>query len=370
MLFSPEPKSKREDLYDREKELEELNTFLRGNLGPMALLLGLRRTGKTSLLKVSLSEFKGPTITIDMRKIEEKGAISYRDFIKLLQEGINNITKSWKSTIIEALKRVRGVEVSGFKVYLAWGGKNKATLTDLLDKLNDAASEAGTKIVIAIDEAQELIKATGFKVDVALAYAYDNLKSIKFILTGSRIGLLYRLIGIDNPKAPLFGRAMWEVKLSYFNRDQSIDFLIKGFEELNIKANMDEIEEAVEELNGIPGWLSLYGYYRIKKQHKEALNEVKQTAEAMIISEAENFLKIRPQARARYIEILKAIASGCDKWSTIKRKAESALGEPIPPKNYTEMLNNLVAAGLIEKKDDRYEVPDKLMKNAYMKLKA
>ena len=95
----------RENLYDREKELEELNTFLRGNLGPMALLLGLRRTGKTSLLKVSLSEFKGPTITVDMRKIEEKGAISYRDFIKLLQKGINNITKSWKSTIIEALKK-------------------------------------------------------------------------------------------------------------------------------------------------------------------------------------------------------------------------------------------------------------------------
>ena len=370
MLFSPEPKSRREDLYDREKELEELSMFLRGNLGPMALLLGLRRTGKTSLLKVSLSEFKGPTITVDMRKIEEKGTISYRDFTRLLQEGINNITKSWKSAIIEALKKVRGVEISGFKVYLAWGGKNKIALTDLLDKLNDAASEIGTKIVIAIDEAQELIKATGFRVDIALAYAYDNLKSIKFILTGSRIGLLYRLIGIDNPKAPLFGRAMWEVKLSYFNRDQSIDFLMKGFEELNIKVNMNEIEEAVEELNGIPGWLSLYGYNRIKKTHKEALNEVKQTAEAMIISEAENFLKTRPQARARYIEILKAVASGYDKWSTIKKRAESALGEPIPPKNYTEILNNLIAAGLIDKKDDRYVVPDKLMRNAYMKLKA
>jgi len=105
LLFSPEPKSRREDLYDRERELEELNMFLRGSLGPMALLLGLRRTGKTSLLKVSLSEFKGPTITVDMRKIEEKGTISYRDFIKLLQEGINNITKGWRSTIIEALRK-------------------------------------------------------------------------------------------------------------------------------------------------------------------------------------------------------------------------------------------------------------------------
>ena len=369
MLFSPEPKNRREDLYDREKELKELDVFLRGNLGPMALLLGLRRTGKTSLLKVSLSEFKGPTITVDMRKIEEKGTISYRDFMGLFQEGINNITKSWKSTIIEALKRVRGVEISGFKVYLAWGGKNRVTLTDLLDKLNDAASEIGARIVIAIDEAQELIKAAGFRIDRALAYAYDNLKSIKFVLTGSRIGLLYRLIGVDNPKAPLFGRAMWEIKLSYFNRDQSMDFLMKGFEELNIKASMNEIEEAVEELNGIPGWLSLYGYYRIKKKHKEALNEVKQTAEAMIISEAENFLKIRPQARARYIEILKAVALGCDRWSIIKKRAESALGEPIPPKNYTEILNNLVAAGLIDKKDNKYIIPDRLMRNAYMKLR-
>jgi len=54
MLFSPEPKTRRQDLYDFNRELSALVTALRAER--LTLVTGLRRTGKTSLLRVALGE--------------------------------------------------------------------------------------------------------------------------------------------------------------------------------------------------------------------------------------------------------------------------------------------------------------------------
>jgi hypothetical protein len=48
MLFSPEPKTRRQDLYDFNRELSALVTALRAER--LTLVTGLRRIGKTSLL--------------------------------------------------------------------------------------------------------------------------------------------------------------------------------------------------------------------------------------------------------------------------------------------------------------------------------
>ena len=61
-LFDPRPKSSRKELYDREKELE----FLDKNVDrPLVAVLGVRRIGKTSLLKAFLEPYRG--IDVDMR---------------------------------------------------------------------------------------------------------------------------------------------------------------------------------------------------------------------------------------------------------------------------------------------------------------
>jgi AAA+ ATPase superfamily predicted ATPase len=51
-LFDLRPKSRREDLFDRERELSELYRDV-GRGYPVVLVLGVRRIGKTSILRVS-----------------------------------------------------------------------------------------------------------------------------------------------------------------------------------------------------------------------------------------------------------------------------------------------------------------------------
>jgi AAA+ ATPase superfamily predicted ATPase len=66
LLFSVRPKEKREELYDFDRELEELKESIKRN--PITVLVGTRRTGRTSLLNVALNELGNPYIYLDLRR--------------------------------------------------------------------------------------------------------------------------------------------------------------------------------------------------------------------------------------------------------------------------------------------------------------
>ncbi|MEM2282702.1 MAG: hypothetical protein QXH26_04050, partial [Candidatus Hadarchaeales archaeon] len=64
MLFDERPKEDRRELFGRDKEVEELK---RAAKRPLVVLTGIRRIGKTSVLKVALKEMNRPSILIDAR---------------------------------------------------------------------------------------------------------------------------------------------------------------------------------------------------------------------------------------------------------------------------------------------------------------
>ncbi|MCD6330835.1 MAG: ATP-binding protein, partial [Thermoplasmata archaeon] len=71
MYFDPEPKSKKEDLYNFEKEYKALHNAIKRN-ERIIVIKGIRRTGKTSLMKVVYNELKNPKAFIDGRIIPPK----------------------------------------------------------------------------------------------------------------------------------------------------------------------------------------------------------------------------------------------------------------------------------------------------------
>ena len=72
MLFDPRPKERRDELFDRESELFELERSAKhGAL--IVLCVGGRRVGKTSVVKVFVNEDEGPSVYIDARKLSELG---------------------------------------------------------------------------------------------------------------------------------------------------------------------------------------------------------------------------------------------------------------------------------------------------------
>jgi len=244
LIFDPKPKEKRVDLYDFEEEIDRIVKELHDSLTRMIVIKGLRRTGKSSILRVSLNEAKLNYILVDMREFED---VSPKVFGYGLSKALNDIVKGRKRVLLEKIKAVSFI---GMKIELKTDREMDPSFRykSIFRKINHWAEKKNTYFILAIDEAQELAKI-GF--DRYLAFLYDNLDRIKIVLTGSQVGVMDNIL--DNPDKPLFGRARIDIETKYLSKKQSISFLQTGFRELKIKIDPTIIERAAETLDGVIG---------------------------------------------------------------------------------------------------------------------
>ena len=361
MLFDPRPKSRREELYDREAELRALEEFVnRGS--PLIVVFGIRRVGKTSVIKVFLNEANIPYIYFDARVFEE-GGFRKELVYRVLSEGLNGLRRRWHS-ILEYLKVLEGVEVSGFSVRFDW--RKQLSLVEVFKRLDEWARDNARKIVIAIDEAQLLRYLRGGKgrldFTAVISYCYDNLSNIKFIITGSEVGLLRDFLGFDDPSSWLYGRIRDELIVERFDREKSIDFLEKGFSECGIKPSITVIEEVVNKVDGIPGWLTYFGYRFCKNPDPGVIREVFNEAKAIALSE------VKKLPSKYYIYALKAIALGYSRWKSIKQAMELWVGHSLTSAQVSRALQTLAKLSFIEKRGDEYIILDPIIAEALKEL--
>ncbi|MGC9227701.1 AAA family ATPase [Caldivirga sp.] len=349
-------------MFNREGEVNRLRDSLNE---PLIVVFGLRRVGKSSLIKAVLNEhMPNSYFYIDLRRFEERGYVSYRDFVKALEDTINDRVRSRK--LMTMLSKIRGVSISGFRVSFSWGA-DRVMLADILEIINDWAGDEGLRAIIVLDEAQELVKAKGFNILPTLAYTYDNLRNITLIITGSEFRVFTKFLKLTYPESPLFGRAYVDITLRPFSRDQAVEFLRRGFAEHGIEFN--EAERIYEELGGNPGWLTLFGYRALRVGVHEALNEVKMEAVKLIRREVCNFINEgRHLAERRYIRILETCMNGCS-WSMIKRTLEAMEGRELNNATVASLIKALLDYSLLIKEGDNYALPDKLMRDAVMGLR-
>jgi len=361
LLFNLNPKTRREDLYDRENELEEIFKAL--DLKERFIVIyGIRRVGKTSLLRVALREAKIPHAIIDVRKVyfEHRGVSRvhlYREIASYFTKNLDFFNRLG-FRIKDLFRRLKGFHVSEIGVEVE--PIMQIRFTDLLEKVNDWCERRDLRFALAFDEAQYLRFSGKVRYDGIFAWAIDNLPNITIIVTGSEVELLREFLKTNDPKAPLYGRYMREVYVNRFSRDQSIGFLKQGFRELGINPNIEEIEEAVEVFDGIVGWLTHYGYYRAMKavNHRTALREVFEKGSQLELTELE---KLIAPSRNRYLAILKAVAQGATSWSDIKTYVIVRTGY-IDDKTFTQLLKNLVKYGYLVKENNRYKIPDPIVR--------
>lgn len=367
MYFDERPKSLRRDLYDREEELRQLDAALQRR-DPLILIYGLRRAGKTSLLQTAMRDLDHGII-LDLRSLGTGAYATRKDLILALQKGINDFLskrKTIRTKIIDTLKHVQGVQVGEMTVTFGWGGNESLDIGDLFGKLDRWALSNKSTITVAFDEAQELRKVAGMRMDKILAHIYDYCKNTSIVVTGSAMGLLYHFVGEEDPGAPLYGREKTEITLMQLESEQARDFLLKGFKQANKKIRDELIYDAVEKLDGIIGWLTMFGARCLKKGASMAsLNEVVEQGSKLARMEFENFLQGREVARKRYEGIMRHLAKRPSTWSGIKGYLESREGRAMNDRKVTELVSTLVRASLVESGDARYTISDPLLAHSF-----
>jgi AAA+ ATPase superfamily predicted ATPase len=234
---------------------------------------------------------------------------------------------------------IRKVAVKGIEVSFAF-------VKEGLDFLNKH------KITLVIDEVQLLKR---IHLDNTLAYIYDNYPNIKMVLSGSEVGMLMHFLGKDNSKAPLYGRAVFELQTHRLEKEGSFLFLQQGAKQAKINLKEEEVRDAINNLDGIIGWLTKYGWHRIRLSHKEALS--KTIGEGKYIAK-EEFLTFAVRAEHQYTRIIKAIKKE-GRWESIKR------GVKLSDKQLSAMLKRLINYGFVEKHDRTYTIADPLLEAAF-----
>ena len=373
MYFDESPKSSRADFFDFEEQLQKLEEWMKTG-ARLTKITGLRRTGKTSLLLTALNEAKLPYILLDGRVFSPSPSISRSELIQIMERSLNDFLVregGWRERVLRWLRGLRGIEVSVSppSLSLRWGPpwKDAADLPGIFESLGKAAEESGQRLVLVLDEAQEFRKIAGYDLTRILAHVYDYVKGIQVIVTGSQMGFLYEFLGENNPASPLFGRPMPEIKMARLDREKALEFLEEGFRQIGIAPDARLLEEAVEKVDGIIGWLTYLGVQAkyAGKLDAQVLESTFEKGARLSAQELEHFLSSHPQARGRYLEILRIVAKGEGmRWSEIKKGLEAREKKSIADNVFDGLLQNLVKSDLVCKREERYFISDPLLLQA------
>jgi len=340
VLFDLRPKSSRRELFDRERELGVLDgAASRGD--PLVLVLGIKRIGKTSLLKAFLENWSG--IYVDMRGVRCLADL-YREIARGISSGLDKLRR--------LLEGIRGISIAGVEVEIRWRGRDSISLLGLLQELD----RKGERIVVVFDEVQVVRPPIATEIRNAIAYAYDHLRNVTVILSGSEIGLLRDFVGIENPESPLFGRYALELRVERFPRDLSIEFLERGFRELGVSVSRDVIERGVELFDGIVGWLVFFG-----RAYVDGVRDLSRVMDLAVNLALEELDKLGRREKL----VLKAIASGARSWSEVRRFVEEREGVSIPKSTLTRIIRKLERLSIVE----NYRFLDPVYREAAKRLK-
>ncbi|MGB9895503.1 MAG: AAA family ATPase [Thermoproteota archaeon] len=281
------------------------------------------------------------------------GIKSLNGLLKVLIESLNN-SKSLFNSVKDLLGAIEEVSLTPSGFSLRFSRRPTSTLFSIFSvfgRLND-------KIVVELDEIEELSSASPQLLKF-LANTFNTYRNIIFIFSGSMFGLM-RMLLEPSSTSPLYGRSPTKLFLKPFSKETSIEFLKIGFEEYNVNVSESDILEAVEELDGIIGWLTLYGNsVAVKKlSHKDALKNVFDEGSKIVLEELEHFLINRD--RKRYIIALSAMASKAS-WSEIKHALEVKVGS-VNDATLKNIIDALLSAMIIKKENEKYFVVDPVLR--------
>lgn len=347
-LFDLRPKDRRRALYGRDAELEHLVHLL--HEGRWSVILGPRMVGKTSLAKAAAHQAGIPTVYVNLW-----GARGTTGLLRAFLDGLNS-NKPLLRRIQGALRRVTGVSIAGSGVTVAPAPRPMNSMSDLVRVIGQDAS----KSVIILDEVQELASVSGPLLRV-LASVFNSHPGVVFILTGSYFGILRTLL---EPEAdsPLYGRSPARMHLDPWERETSVDFLVRGFKEYGRTVDRRDLDGVVDRsLDGMPGWLTLFGnnvaVQRMEFQSAElaTLEEGKRVAR----SEIGHFLAVRD--RDAYWPLLRVLSAEAS-WTELKGALAARRGGHVNDNSLGNMLRTLQAAELVTETGHRYRIRDPMVR--------
>ena len=264
---------------DRQKELKEL--LDNGLSGADTTLIAQRRIGKTGLILRLFDEIRTEKLPIVPIYADIFATRSLDDFIKTLSEAImtaipekSSIGKRF-SKFIKALRPMITYDpltaAPQIQLTLQSEDEKKQTLKGLLTFLDNQ----GEKVLLAIDEFQQIREYPEENVEALLRTIIQKLNNVTFLYCGSKRHMMLNIFSDErNP----FYRSTEFLTLQKLDRDVYSDFIEGHFKRAGIEIERETIDYILE-------WTRSHTYFTQRLCHT-VFNMAKDKVDLRLVKEA------------------------------------------------------------------------------------
>ncbi len=294
--------------YFCDREIETKSLLQNMTNGLSTTLIAIRRIGKTGLIRHVLAKLPAgyTSVYIDILPTE-----NMNEFLNVLASAvINSIPQRTGpgKMIMDLIKSLRPVitydPLTGIPQVTIDVRKGEAPKH--IDSIFKYLEKFPKKIVIAIDEFQQILEYPEKNTDAWLRSSIQTLKNVTFIFSGSRQHLMDDLF--SDPSRPFY-RSTSLLNIGKINPEKYSAFIIRHFKNNGIKIEKEIVAEMLE-------WTDIHTYYvqlLCNKVFAESGNQVtsrtwRMEANRLLEEQELLFLKYRDLLTKQQWRLLKAIA--------------------------------------------------------------
>ncbi len=344
---------------DREDELRRLQTLVEGiqkGASSNSALIGLRRTGKTSILE-NLEILLKPNAKLIPVIANCYGIAAKSRLAKVLVDKtiesyvcktgdsafLKRITKAIGQAAKSAIGRISEVKFAEFSLKLQDKNTEEDSLIEeALQYIEALAQEKDVFFVVMLDEFQDVIR-WGDDTLKRIRSVVQSQKRVCYVLAGSATSIMRNLV--YDRRSPFY-RQLVEIPIKKLDKSIATAFLKRRFECAEMEVADSVIAKIATLSDGYPDYMQRLGlelYLLIGQGCMIAEDQVDKAYEDMVVSldgEFDNYFRnFSPLER----EILVALATGSIQPSEVAR----AVRKPIF--NISKTLTTLMNYSIIEK---------------------
>lgn len=319
---------------NRVNEKKELKSNLYSGINTM--LISPRRWGKSSLVKEAMTELINEHSDVKVCYIDAFTIRSEEEFYQVFaKEIVKSTSNSWESWIITAKEYLKALSprisigsdpINDFSIGLELRDLHQNE-SDLLNLPQKIAEEKGVKIIVCIDEFQNL---AGLK-------CYDNLENmmrsvwqkhhkVSYCLYGSK---RHMMIDIFNSSAKPFYRFGQIMFLQRIVKNEWVKFIVDSFEHTGKKISENLAAELVQKVSLHSWYVQQLAHFTWNLTENNASEETLKTAIDQIVNTNLPLFQNECEAlTASQLNLLIAIAKGEKAFTSTSVMNKYSLGTP------------------------------------------
>ncbi len=294
---------------DRVRETEDIVNYLEN--GSNVALISPRRYGKTGLIYHVFDTIQAKKAKVELYYLDIYSSRSADDFIALLAESISRTLKKESAVrgffkALGSLRPVLSQDPLNGNAQLSFTFQTDAERRYSLKALFAFLENRPNKVIVAIDEFQQVREYEGVSMEALLRTYIQPLRNVQFIFSGSKKHMIAEMFTAEH--APFYESASI-YSIGKIDRDVYADFIAKHFEAQSKHITPEAVDFIMDWTRGHTYYTQMLCNRVFQSVKKEAsLVDVLLAADTILKENTETFLERRNYLTSKQWDYLIAIA--------------------------------------------------------------